>query len=162
MNPVREDYDKIRAFYNQHGGDLLRTGDLPELDQNSMNRVFDHGAIKAIDPEGSVRYYAGMTTIVLITTDEDDWDIIASGMIACRQTLRRYVGTIEYVLVRSDWRGRGMGKYLMGVLLKDAESIKVDRLELTSEPAREAARALYKRMGFKLVEGSDRHFVLDL
>lgn len=60
--------------------------------------------------------------------------------------------TIESVVVSSKMRGRGLGRKLMGHLIAEAARKKVDCIHLTSNPMREAANALYQKMGFEKKE----------
>ena len=56
--------------------------------------------------------------------------------------------TIESVVVSSKTRGKGLGRKLMELLIEEASRMKVDCIHLTSNPKREAANALYQKMGF--------------
>ena len=60
--------------------------------------------------------------------------------------------TIESVVVSSKMRGKGLGRKLMEHLLAEAARMKVDCIHLTSNPKREAANALYRKMGFEKKE----------
>ncbi len=60
--------------------------------------------------------------------------------------------TIESVVVSSKMRGKGLGPKLMQHLLDEASRMKVDCIHLTSNPKREAANALYQKMGFERYE----------
>ena len=60
--------------------------------------------------------------------------------------------TIESVVVSSKKRGKGLGRKLMEHLIEEAARMKVDCIHLTSNPKREAANALYQRMGFEKKE----------
>lgn len=60
--------------------------------------------------------------------------------------------TIESVVVSSKMRGRGLGRKLMEHLIEEAARIDVDCIHLTSNPKREAANALYQKMGFEKKE----------
>ena len=60
--------------------------------------------------------------------------------------------TIESVVVSSKMRGKGLGRKLMEHLIEEASRMKVDCIHLTSNPKREAANALYQKMGFKKKE----------
>ena len=60
--------------------------------------------------------------------------------------------TIESVVVSSSMRGRGLGRRLMEHLLAEAARMNVDCIHLTSKPQREAANALYRKMGFERKE----------
>ena len=56
--------------------------------------------------------------------------------------------TIESVVVFSKMRGKGLGCKLMEHLLEEAARMNVDCIHLKSNPKREAANALYQKMGF--------------
>ena len=60
--------------------------------------------------------------------------------------------TIESVVVSSKMRGKGLGRKLMEHLIEEASRMKVDCIHLTSNPKREAANALYQKMGFEKKE----------
>ena len=60
--------------------------------------------------------------------------------------------TIESVVVSSKMRGKGLGRKLMEHLIEEAARMKVDCIHLTSNPRREAANALYQKMGFEKKE----------
>ena len=60
--------------------------------------------------------------------------------------------TIESVVVSSKMRGKGLGQKLMEHLIEEAARMNVDCIHLTSNPKREAANALYQKMGFEKKE----------
>ena len=60
--------------------------------------------------------------------------------------------TIESVVVSSQMRGKGLGRKLMKHLIEEAARMNVDCIHLTSNPKREAANALYQKMGFEKKE----------
>lgn len=61
---------------------------------------------------------------------------------------------IEDVAVDTALRGRGAGEALVRAALGHAAQIGAERVMLTSSPRREAARALYRKVGFKEAETS--------
>lgn len=61
---------------------------------------------------------------------------------------------IEDVVVDAALRGRGAGEALVRAALGHAERMGVQAVMLTSSPRRAAARALYRKMGFKEAETS--------
>lgn len=60
--------------------------------------------------------------------------------------------TVESVVVSSKMRGKGLGQKLMEHLIEEAARLNVDCIHLTSNPKREAANALYRKMGFEKKE----------
>lgn len=60
--------------------------------------------------------------------------------------------TIESVVVSSKMRGKGLGRKLMEHLIEEAARLNVDCIHLTSNPKREAANALYQKVGFEKKE----------
>ena len=56
---------------------------------------------------------------------------------------------IEDVVVDAEVRGTGAGRALVAAALEHAGAIGAGKVLLTSNPAREAARALYRKMGFE-------------
>lgn len=56
---------------------------------------------------------------------------------------------IEDVVVDAEARGTGAGRTLVTAALEHAAVIGAGKVLLTSNPAREAARALYRKMGFE-------------
>lgn len=56
---------------------------------------------------------------------------------------------VEDVAVDAAARGRGIGVALVRAALEHAARIGAERVALTSNPARTAARALYRKMGFE-------------
>ena len=61
-------------------------------------------------------------------------------------------GWIEDVVVDAAVRRRGVGEALLEEALRIARCEGVERLQLTSSPSREAARALYRKLGFEEME----------
>jgi ribosomal protein S18 acetylase RimI-like enzyme len=59
---------------------------------------------------------------------------------------------IEDVIVDEGARGRGVGEALCQHALDLARARGVRRVDLTSRPSREAANALYQRLGFEIRE----------
>lgn len=59
---------------------------------------------------------------------------------------------IEDVVVDSAARGCGAGGMLVRAAVEHAARIGAGKVMLTSNPAREAARALYRKVGFEEVE----------
>lgn len=61
-------------------------------------------------------------------------------------------GHVDNVVVDKQARGQGVGRELMLGVIAEARFRGLTRLELTSRPSREAANALYQKLGFELRE----------
>jgi ribosomal protein S18 acetylase RimI-like enzyme len=68
---------------------------------------------------------------------------------------------IEDVVVDGDARGLGVGIALTNAATDVAQSRGVRSVDLTSRPSREAANALYQKLGFKLRETNVYRFSLE-
>lgn len=64
-------------------------------------------------------------------------------------TLSHHKGLVEDVVVHKEYQGRGIGKFLMQHVIEQAKILGLQHIELTSNPSREAANALYLKLGFK-------------
>jgi ribosomal protein S18 acetylase RimI-like enzyme len=67
---------------------------------------------------------------------------------------------IESLVVDRDVRRRGVGRSLCEAALDEARRAGVDSVDLTSSHTREAANALYQRMGFRLRATNTYRFAL--
>jgi len=59
---------------------------------------------------------------------------------------------VEDVVVDRKLRGKGTGRKLMEAAFQKANDLGCDNMNLTSGPIREAANALYKKLGFEIRE----------
>lgn len=73
----------------------------------------------------------GILTLVIID--------IPTGMLA----------RIEDVVVDKDVRGMGIGETITTAAIQKAKELGITKIDLTSNPKREAANRLYQRLGFK-------------
>lgn len=60
--------------------------------------------------------------------------------------------SIEDVIVHPDYQNLGLGRALMDFILSKAREFAPLTLQLTSRPSRQAANALYRKMGFQSKE----------
>ena len=148
--PARlEDYRDCVKFLNERGDDLLRSGELDYKDALHQRMLMDR-----------------MRTRISVIRERSTRRVVAVAMLCLTYTWRKGVGYVEYVLADEEFRGRGhgLGRAVMEHLLEQVRSVRprVETVKLVSEPWHEAARALYEKLGFSLVDGSDRHWELDL
>ena len=100
------------------------------LDESDLTNIVDSESTKlflAIDEDGVF----GMLSLVLfrISTGRKAW--------------------VEDVVVDEKARGRGVGKLLTEHAIQVAREHGAHSVDLTSRPSREAANALYQRVGFE-------------
>lgn len=76
------------------------------------------------------------------------------------EKLSRRIGLVEDVVVDESRRGQGLGRLLMEALIQRASELGLTSLKLTSRPTREAAHALYQKLGFERYDTD--HFRLNL
>lgn len=86
--------------------------------------------------------------------------IAGMGWIFPRQTLLRKQAVVEDMIVDEKFRGKGLGEKILLELIDWAKKQKVEVIELTTNPKRIAANALYKKAGFKL--HVTNHYLLKL
>lgn len=60
------------------------------------------------------------------------------------------VGKIEEIIVDEKYRGQGYGRKIMKKLLEIATEKNLQKVQLTSNPKRVAARSLYQSLGFDM------------
>ena len=95
-----------------------------------------------------------------VAVDEDR----VVGWAALSPTSRRdcYAGVVEHsVYVRSDARGRGVGRMLVDALIRSADDAGLWTIQTSIFPENEASVALHLRVGFRVVGRRDRIAQLD-
>lgn len=83
----------------------------------------------------------------------DENKIVGMATMAVYDVISGRKAWIEDVVVSSNYRKKGIGERLTQFLIEKAKELEVSVLLLYSNPKREAAHRLYKRMGF-LEKGS--------
>lgn len=83
---------------------------------------------------------------------EDD-TLVGMATMATYQVISGRKAWIEDVVVSENYRNKGIGEKLTLALLEKAQEIDIQSVLLFSNPKREAAHRLYKRLGF-LEKGS--------
>ena len=139
-----QNYDELLDFYNNRGEDLLRSGPLPRLPGAHEDRLFDWKWNK-----------------IIVVREVETKRIIGTALVGFRQEFRRLNGHVEFVLVDPEFQGQGVGQTLMGRVHSEARQMGAERMLLKSGLDRPEARTFYLDLGYKLVEGSRVHFILN-
>ncbi|MFK8268655.1 GNAT family N-acetyltransferase [Capnocytophaga cynodegmi] len=95
----------------------------------------------------------GLTQSPYIALYTDENKIVGMATMAVYDVISGRKAWIEDVVVSSNYRKKGIGERLTQFLIEKAKELEVNMLLLYSNPKREAAHRLYKRMGF-LEKGS--------
>lgn len=90
------------------------------------------------------------TFLFLATDAEDDGRIIGSLTLVTFRIPTGRRAFIEDVVVDDTVRRSGAGRAMTNAALDKARSLGVSTVDLTSRPSREAANAMYQKMGFEL------------
>ena len=110
---------------------------------NGYDTPPDTGRINALISCGTLAFYLACV---------DNKPIGMASVIACRTAASDKLW-IEDVCVLDEYRGNGIGKSLMQYAMRDSvEYFGGGTFWLTSRPSREAARAMYKVLGFTQYE----------
>ena len=89
---------------------------------------------------------------VLFIAQGEDGQIIGAACLTVYRVPTGLRAVIEDVIVDESARGQGVGEVLVRRALEAAQARGASAVTLTSNPRREAANRLYRRMGFKLRE----------
>lgn len=108
-------------------------------------------AVEPADFDSALRDIVGSPDRVVLVIEEDG-RIAGMSVVNILRKLASRVAIIDEVVVDSDFRGRGYGEKLMKACQAWAFENGADSIELTSRPSRQAANALYQKLGYELRE----------
>ena len=92
----------------------------------------------------------GNDNFMLFVAENADGALAGMLTLTCCQTLARGKYWIEDVVVRPEFRGQGIGRALVEAAVGHVkETCGQASIYLTSNPSRQAARALYRSVGFE-------------
>ena len=127
QNPAPQDLNEINNL-------LPQIAQKPHLlSMKELRQVVNHDSCNVIIARtliGKRMTIVGMSALTLV--------YIPTGLIT----------TIEDVIVDEKYRGRGIGRKLTQKMIDIAKKKKAKHISLTTNPAREAANAMYQKMGF--------------
>jgi ribosomal protein S18 acetylase RimI-like enzyme len=100
--------------------------------------------------ESRLRALLGEENFLLFVAEDEDGTLAGMLTLTCCQTLARRKYWIEDVVVRPEFRGQGIGRTLVEAAVGYVrETCGQAVIYLTSNPSRQAARALYRSVGFE-------------
>ncbi len=88
---------------------------------------------------------------LVILKDPRSDEVIGMASLVINLDLMRTTGFVSSVVVDERYRGKKLGELLVKYLIAMARNKEVVYLSLTSNPKREAANALYIKLGFLLI-----------
>ena len=91
---------------------------------------------------------------------EEDGEIVGMLTLATYVTPSGPKAWIEDVVVDKTRQGKGIGKVLVEKAIEHANQLNMNRIDLTTNPARVAANVLYQKIGFKKRETNVYRFLL--
>jgi len=91
-------------------------------------------------------------TRLLLAHDGEAGPIVGTATLVLYRTPSRIHARLENVVVDEPARGRGAGEALTREAVRLAREAGASVIELNSNPRREAANRLYRRLGFELHE----------
>lgn len=89
------------------------------------------------------------SVLVFVARDINNGTIIAMATLVIFHVLSGKRATIEDFVVDQAYRGRGIGRKLLQIILETARKEGISHLDLTSRSFRIAANNLYLSLGFK-------------
>ena len=92
---------------------------------------------------------------------DDDGTIVGVSTLAVFPIPTARRAWVEDVIVEASVNGQGIGRRLTEAMLQRAEELGCRTVDLTSRPSREAANALYRKVGFQPRETNVYRFDLD-
>jgi len=95
-------------------------------------------------------YKAVLSGFISKKYSKENNQLIGMGWIFIRQTALRKQAVVEDLIVDESQRGKGLGTKIMNELIEWAKIQGCQTIELTTNPKREAANALYQKLGFQL------------
>jgi len=90
--------------------------------------------------------FRGRTWLLESESPEGDRALVGCCAIAYRS---ESLAQLRWVLLRPDWFGRGLGRYLVETAIDECRNSGIQRVYLETTDGLEASSALYRRLGFR-------------
>lgn len=122
---------------------------LSPLDLQSLNELFRQHLSKESDPPTMDGLRKTMRQGTRFVIAKDGRDIIGFSCLVPCHLLRFSFGMIHDVVVNPAYRGNGIGRNMVQLLLNQSVRDGLKFVDLTSRPNREKANRLYLDLGFE-------------
>lgn len=147
MKPITENKNQIIEFKLITGQDMIE--DIKKLFLEYSQSLEIELTFQNFEEEFNAlpgKYGPPHGALILVLVDNK-----AAGCIALRKIS---VGICEMkrLYVRDDYRGLGIGKKLVAMLIKKAKKLKYNYIRLDTIPSLKTAQGLYKAFGFYEIE----------
>lgn len=86
---------------------------------------------------------------IIFTARNENGELVGMATLIIINKLFCKTSSCEDVVVDDNYRGQGVGKTLMMNLIKKSKELNIKEIDLTSNPTREVAIALYQKIGFQ-------------
>lgn len=114
------------------------------LFQLTKSRRLAHALLR----ERLMQMNLGEGTYIAVIRTREMGRIIGMGTLVVIELATGRKAIIEDVVIDRRYRGQGLGRKMMEMLVRKARKLKVRHIDLTSRPERVSAGTLYRSMGF--------------
>ncbi len=143
---------------------LIDPSVLEQKDVDAVNRLMKQlsGSAQEIQKNKLTDILCQPNFRMIIFKDSDTDEVIGMASLCYYKTLyaRRGAGQVEDVIIDEKYRGKGLGELIMKYVISTARNLRLETLELTSNPKQVEANSLYPKLGFKKDETN--YYVMDL
>lgn len=124
--------------------------DINAVDLESIrNLVGQLGEKHSPGDEKQMKSVVGSKNSKLVVARNDDAQLVGMVIVNVIPKVSNNEARIDDVVVDESMRGQGLGKAIMNRAIEEAWGMGADKIELTSRASREAANALYQKLGFE-------------
>ncbi|MFA7209097.1 MAG: GNAT family N-acetyltransferase [Parcubacteria group bacterium] len=129
---------------------LIGENDIKAADISAVN-----GLLKQLNPEAAAVDYRRIKEVMhsgIIMTIRDSAQgnvLVGMGTLIPLRKIFSFCGSIEDVVVDEEYRGQGLGRKIMQILLDKSRALGMKYIDLTSRPQRKIANQLYQSIGFE-------------
>lgn len=115
----------------------------------SINELLDE--LRGSKRENTTSYQNILTVSlenILVLARSSEGVVVGMATLVCYAKFDKKVGHVEDVVVHSSHQRQGIARLIIECIIAEAKKQGVIQLQLTSNPRRQAAHALYRSLGF--------------